>query len=333
MFLEVLTHKDEFFSQLKEEAKKIQTDNFSNKIFYRGLLEISNYCNNDCFYCGIRKSNSSVERYKLSSKEIFKCCDSAYQKGFRTFVLQGGDFNSLFSNDFLTSENISNLISKLKTKYKDIAITLSLGEAPYDVYKEWKDAGADRYLLRHETASEIHFKKLHPKNQTLENRKKCLFNLKELGYQVGSGFMVGSPFQTIEDINNDLMFLKELSPQMIGIGPFICHKQTPFKDFKNGSSQMTLFLISLLRIIFPKVLIPSTTALASLSEDGLISGIKHGANVIMPNITPNSVRKKYELYQNKNSNWIESIETLTELNQKLNFNGYELVVSKGDYKE
>lgn len=332
MFLEILHNLDENFSQIKKKAKKIRDENFSNKIFYRGLLEISNVCKNDCYYCGIRKSNLVVERYSLSEEQIFLACDKAFQKGFKTFVLQSGDFFSLDNQSMKHAEFIASIVYKLKNKFSDIAVTLSLGEASKEIYKLWKDAGADRYLLRHESASESHFKKLHPENQSLSNRKKCLFDLKDLGYQVGAGFMVGSPFQTVEDINSDLMFLKELQPQMIGIGPFISHFETPFKDFKNGSVKLTLFLISLLRIIFPKVLIPSTTALASLSPSGLIDGIEHGANVIMPNITPSISRKKYELYETKNIQWIESIESIDELKIKLKKNGYELFSCKGDYE-
>lgn len=322
----LLSNQKKYFSLLKKIASKIQKDNFHNNIYFRGLLEITNYCENDCYYCGIRKSNKNVCRYKLTKEEILESCKEAYKKGFRTFVLQGGQGN------FYTPLEISQIIKTLKNNFHDIAITLSLGESSFENYKLWKDSGADRYLLRHETANKDHYNLLHPSNQKLSNRIDCLTNLKKLNYQVGSGFMVGSPYQNIENIIEDILFLKKINPQMIGIGPYINHKQTPFKNFENGSLELTLYLISILRVLFPNALIPATTALSSINSDGILLGIKSGANVIMPNITPLSYRNNYKLYENKNNKHVESIENLNLLKDKLNKIGYNLIIDKGDYK-
>ena len=282
-------------TELYNTADKIRRENYEDKVYIRGLIEVSSYCKNNCLYCGIRAGNKNAMRYRLSEEEILSCCKVGYDLGFRTFVMQGGEDNH-FTDDFMCR-----LIFKIKSLYPDCAITLSLGERSKESYKDLKDAGADRYLLRHETANDAHYSKLHPEGMELAERKKCLFNLKELGYQVGSGFMVGSPYQTWETIAQDLLFLKELQPQMIGIGPFISHKDTPFKNEKSGSLYLTLKLISVLRIMFPKSLIPATTALSSISPIGREMGLKAGANVVMPNLSPEDVRAKYNLYDNKPS--------------------------------
>lgn len=305
-------------------ADKIRKKYYSNKVYIRGLIEISNYCKNNCYYCGIRRDNLNICRYRLEKSEILDSCDIGYLLGFRTFVLQGGEDNH-FSDEY-----ICDIIYSIKSKYSDCAITLSIGEKSYESYKKYYDAGADRYLLRHETANAIHYNKLHPDSMSLDERKKCLFNLKDIGYQVGSGFMVGSPFQTVENIVEDLRFLEELMPDMIGIGPFISHHDTPFKEFKNGSLELTLKLIAILRHMFPYSLIPATTALATLGTDGRQQALKVGANVIMPNLSPTEYRNFYSLYDNKKSFGSESAEQLNLLKEIVNSVGYEIVQDIGN---
>ncbi|MDE7137763.1 MAG: [FeFe] hydrogenase H-cluster radical SAM maturase HydE [Ruminococcus sp.] len=297
---------------------------YGKKVFLRGLIEISSYCRNDCFYCGIRRSNKNAERYRLNREEILSCCENGYELGFRTFVMQGGE-DSYFTDDFMCS-----LIYEIKRKYPDCAITLSLGERSYESYGRMKEAGADRYLLRHETASAELYTKLHPKEMSLENRLKCLFNLRELGYQVGSGFMVGVPFQTTENIIEDLRFLQELRPHMIGIGPFVPHHETPFSDKKCGTLVLTLRILGILRLMFPKPLIPATTALGTISPNGRELGLKTGCNVVMPNLSPVGVRKKYDLYDNKICTGEESAECRVCLEKRIKSAGYEISSERGD---
>lgn len=297
---------------------------YGKKVFLRGLIEISSYCRNDCLYCGIRRSNKNAERYRLSREEILSCCENGYELGFRTFVMQGGE-DSYFTDGFMCS-----LISEIKKKYPDCAVTLSLGERSYESYRRMKEAGADRYLLRHETASDELYGKLHPKEMSLANRKECLFNLRELGYQVGSGFMVGVPFQTTENIIEDLRFLQELRPHMIGIGPFVPHRETPFSDRKGGTLELTLRILGILRLMFPKALIPATTALGTISPNGRELGLKTGCNVVMPNLSPVSVRKKYDLYDNKICTGEESAECRVCLEKRIESAGYEISSARGD---
>lgn len=297
---------------------------YGKKVFLRGLIEISSYCRNDCLYCGIRRSNKNAERYRLSREEILSCCENGYELGFRTFVMQGGE-DSYFTDGFMCS-----LISEIKRKYPDCAVTLSLGERSYESYRRMKEAGADRYLLRHETASDELYGKLHPKEMSLANRKECLFNLRELGYQVGSGFMVGVPFQTTENIIEDLRFLQELRPHMIGIGPFVPHRETPFSDRKGGTLELTLRILGILRLMFPKALIPATTALGTISPNGRELGLKTGCNVVMPNLSPVSVRKKYDLYDNKICTGEESAECRVCLEKRIESAGYEISSARGD---
>lgn len=309
---------------LFDTADAVRRDVYGNKVYIRGLIEISNYCKNDCYYCGIRCSNSETKRYRLNKNQILNCCENGYKIGFRTFVLQGGE-DSYYTDDLLCE-----IISEIKERYLDCAVTLSLGERSCESYKRLYDAGADRYLLRHETADNEHYEKLHPENMSLENRKKCLFDLKEIGYQTGSGFMVGSPYQTAENLVADIRFLQELKPEMIGIGPFITHKDTPFAKFESGTVEKTLIMISILRLMFPYALIPSTTAVRTLSENGHISGLKAGANVVMPNLSPIESRKKYTLYDNKAYSQDESAEGLDNLKKEFKAAGYEIVIDRGD---
>jgi biotin synthase len=311
---------------LREKARCKARENFDNKVYTRGLIEFTNYCKNDCYYCGIRRSNQCVERYRLTNEEIMDCCKQGHALGFRTFVLQGGEDGSY------TDEDIIEIITMIKKNYPDCALTLSIGEKSYESYLKYYEAGADRYLLRHETANEEHYRKLHPANLHLSNRIQCLNQLKEIGYQVGAGFMVGSPYQTLENLAEDLLFLKELSPQMVGIGPFLPHHETPFAKEEKGSYEQTLILISILRLLLPKALIPATTALGTINPNGREQGILSGANVVMPNLSPTTVRKKYELYDNKICTGDEAAECRSCLDRRMKKIGYELTVDRGDYK-
>ncbi len=306
-------------------SRKVQNQYYGNKVYIRGLIEISNICKNDCFYCGIRASNKNAERYRLTPEQIIDCAEIGYKLGFRTIVMQGGE--DLFFSD----EIVTNIIQHIKNMHKDVAITLSLGERSFESYKKLFEAGADRYLLRHETASCIHYQKLHPSNMLLKNRQKCLFNLKEIGFQTGSGFMVGSPYQSTDNLADDMLFLKKLNPEMVGIGPFVPHKDTPFKDFTQGSAALTVFFIALVRLMLPKALIPATTALGTIDENGREKGILAGANVIMPNLSPSDVRDKYSLYNNKLHTGAENAHHLEILANKMNKIGYEIKIDRGDY--
>ena len=324
--LKEILETDIYDEQLFLNADEVRREQYSNKVFIRGLIEFTNYCRNNCYYCGIRRSNSFCHRYRLSKQEILDCCKEGYELGFRTFVLQGGE-DAYFTDDVLCS-----IISEIRNEYKDCAITLSVGERSKESYQKYFDAGANRFLLRHETANEEHYNKLHPEELTPENRKKCLFDLKEIGYQVGSGFMVGSPYQTTENIIEDIRFLQKLQPHMIGIGPFIKHSQTPFRDFESGNFKLTLRLISILRLIFPKALIPATTALGTITFGGREMGLKAGANVVMPNLSPQKNRKKYEIYENKLYSGDESAQSLKNLSESIKSIGYEIVVDIGNAK-
>jgi len=308
-----------------EKAREVSHKYFGNEIYSRGLIEFTNYCKNDCYYCGIRGSNTKIDRYRLSLSDILGCCKNGYSLGFRTFVLQGGE------DEDYCDEDIVKIVGSIKEKYADCAITLSLGEKPYESYLQYFQNGADRYLLRHETANSQHYNKLHPRNLTVERRKQCLQDLKNIGYQVGTGFMVGSPYQTIENIVEDLMFVQEIAPQMIGIGPYIPHHDTPFANQKSGSLELTLFLIGILRLMNPNALIPATTSLGTIDPNGREMGILAGANVVMPNLSPIGVRKKYELYDNKICTGEEAAECKVCLQNRMKKIGYEIVVDRGDY--
>lgn len=314
----------ELSDYLFAQARKVRHQYYGKEIYVRGLIEFTNYCKNDCFYCGIRKSNANTTRYRLTKEDILTCCKSGYKLGFRTFVLQGGE------DGYFTDARLCDIVSSIKSSYPDCAITLSIGEKSYDSYKALFEAGADRYLLRHETFDSVHYKKLHPSSLTAENRQQCLWNLKEIGYQVGTGFMIGSPYQTSENLADDLLFIKSLNPQMIGIGPFISHHDTPFKDQTSGSLELTLFMLGLLRLMLPKVLLPATTALGTISPNGRELGILAGANVIMPNLSPINLRKNYLLYDNKICTGDEAAESLNNLKRSMADIGYQIVVSRGD---
>ncbi len=322
---ELITSPDkDDYEYIKAKADEVRRKCYGNKIFIRGLIEISNICKNGCFYCGINAKNGSCQRYRLTPNEIFECCEKGYAVGFRTFVLQGGE-DGFFSDEILVA-----LIKKIKNHFPDCAVTLSLGERTKESYDALFKAGADRYLLRHECASRELYRKLHPEDMSYENRMKCLENLKKIGFQTGCGFMVGAPSQTLSHIVEDLKFIENFSPQMCGIGPFVPHKDTVFKSEKSGSAELTCYLLSVIRLINPKILLPATTALGTVNKDGREKGILCGANVIMPNLSPENVRKKYDLYDNKLSTGAESGEGLDLLKEKIKAIGYEIEISRGD---
>lgn len=328
-FIELIESRNQIRTEITREALKIQQLKFGKEVFKRALIECTNHCKNNCSYCGIRRGNTSVARYRLSKDEILECCGRAAKFGFKTFVIQGGE-DAVFNPDFT-----ADLIREIRSRFPDTAITLSLGEQDGETYRLWKEAGANRYLLRHETADEAHYRFLHSMDKperTAAARKKCLWSLKENGYQTGSGFMVGSPEQTSANLAEDILFLAELQPEMVGIGPFIPHNKTPFAGYPGGTVELTTFLISVIRIILPDALIPSTTALATIAKDGREQGILSGANVVMPNISPVVVRKKYEIYQNKISEGAESAEGLSNLEKRIKAIGYNLSCSRGDFK-
>ena len=311
---------------LFERARAVRDAHYGRKVYNRGLIELTNYCKNDCLYCGIRKSNASCERYRLTKEQILSCCESGYALGFRTFVLQGGE------DGWYTDERMTDIVRAMRQVYPDCAITLSLGERGRESFKRLYDAGANRYLLRHETADEAHYARLHPVSMTLTHRLQCLRDLKEIGFQTGAGFMVGSPYQTTECIVRDFRFLQELKPQMVGLGPFIPHHATPLKDFPAGSTERTLLCLSIVRLLLPNVLLPATTALATIDGDGRIKGMNAGCNVVMPNLSPLEDRSKYLLYDNKASSGEEAAESLRALREHLAAAGYEVVIDRGDYK-
>lgn len=311
---------------LRELAAKKRQEIYGKDVYIRGLVEFSNICKQNCLYCGIRCGNKNVERYRLTEDEILACCHNGYKLGFRTFVMQGGE------DPYFTDDIFVNIIRKIKESYPDCAVTLSLGERSYDSYKRLREAGADRYLLRHETADSEHYAKLHPEDLTLASRMECLKNLKSLGFQTGCGFMVGSPYQTMEHIVKDLLFIKDFQPEMVGIGPFIPQKDTPFGDKPAGSVELTLYLLSIIRLMLPRVLLPATTALGTLQKGGREMGILAGANVVMPNLSPLDARDKYTLYDNKLSIGAESAEGLNALRKSMKDIGYEVVTARGDAK-
>lgn len=299
---------------------------YGRKVYIRGLIEFTNYCRRDCLYCGIRRSNKNAERYRLAKEDILDCCKQGYEAGFRTFVLQGGE------DGHFTDDIICEIVRRIKEKYPDCAVTLSIGERSGESYRKFREAGADRYLLRHETADREHYSKLHPSNMSYDERRECLFELKRAGFQTGSGFMVGSPFQTPQTLAEDMLFLKELQPHMVGIGPFIPHHDTPFGSYPAGSADLTVFFTALIRLMLPFALIPATTSLGTSDPMGREKGILAGANVIMPNLSPFSVRKKYMLYDNKLCTGEEAAEHLKELKDRIRRVGCEIITDKGDCK-
>lgn len=309
---------------LFERARETRHKFYEHDIYMRGLIEFTNYCKNDCFYCGIRRSNKEAHRYRLSKEEILDCCEKGHELGFRTFVLQGGE------DGHYTDEIMADIVQSIRSRFPDCAITLSLGERSRESYQLLFDAGAERYLLRHETYDSGHYSMLHPESLSAAHRQQCLWDLKDIGYQVGTGFMVGSPFQTPENLADDMLFLKELNPQMVGIGPFIPHHETPFAESPAGTLELTLFMLGLIRLMLPRVLLPATTALGTINPSGREKGILAGANVVMPNLSPTEVRKDYLLYDNKICTGDEAAECRMCMENRMNRIGYEVVVSRGD---
>lgn len=315
--------------ELFRRAEAVRQEYYGKDVYIRGLIEFTNCCKNDCYYCGIRASNHHIRRYRLDEEEILTCCKKGYELGFRTFVLQGGE------DPLYTPEKTASLVERIKRAYPDCALTLSVGEHPRQAYKQWFDAGADRYLLRHETADEEHYRKLHPASCSPENRKRCLWDLKEIGYQVGCGFMVGSPGQRPEHLEKDIKFICDLQPDMVGIGPFIPQSDTPFGREPAGNLELTLVLLAMIRVLLPSVLLPATTALGTLHRRGLEMGIQAGANVCMPNLTPDAVRDQYALYEGKtveNGGVKDEKQALDALKERMEKIGYRIVEGRGDRK-
>ena len=310
---------------LFEKATGQQQKYYGKAVFLRGLIEFTNYCKNDCYYCGIRCSNRNIQRYRLQPEEILNCCRQGYRLGYRTFVLQGGE------DPWYTPERIEELVRSIKAEFPDCALTLSVGEHTKDVYRRWYDAGADRYLLRHETADPCHYRYLHPESLSLENRMRCLWDLKDIGYQVGCGFMVGSPGQRAEHLARDLLFIRQLEPHMVGIGPFIPQKDTPFGTESAGTLELTLYLLAIIRLMLPDVLLPATTALGTIHPRGRELGILAGANVCMPNLSPTAVRKQYALYDNKICTGDEAAECVQCLRRRVESVGYQVSTNRGDH--
>lgn len=310
---------------LAQEANALRDSVYGKRVFMRGLIEFTSYCKNDCLYCGLRRSNCNAQRYRLSDEDIMSCAEQGYSLGLRTFVLQGGE------DAYFTDDRLCAIVSQLKSSYPDCAVTLSVGERSADSYKRLRTAGADRFLLRHETADPLHYSKLHPKEQTLETRLQALSDLKAAGFQTGCGFMVGSPYQTVDCIVKDLRFIKSFSPEMVGIGPFIPHRDTPFAAYPQGTAELSLFVLSIVRLLLPEVLLPATTALGTVADNGRELGIKAGANVVMPNLSPADVREKYSLYNGKICTGAEAAENIAELRKKIESVGYSPVTDIGNH--
>ena len=326
-WIQLLSERSEETDQYARDlGNKVRQQIYGNDIYVRGLVEFTNYCKNDCYYCGIRRSNKNAQRYRLTEEDILLCCQQGYELGFRTFVLQGGE------DGYYTDERLLSIIHKIKAEYPDCALTLSIGEKSEESYRDYREAGVDRYLLRHETADEEHYGKLHPSSMSCEHRKNCLRTLKKLGFQTGAGFMVGAPYQRVENLADDFLFLKELNPEMVGIGPFIPHQDTPFHGEKSGTLEDTLFYLALLRLMLPHVLLPATTALGTIHPKGREMGVLSGANVVMPNLSPVSVRKKYMLYDGKICTGDEAAECRHCLSRRMEQIGCQIISDRGDYK-
>ena len=324
---------DSDIESLFTAARNAREPYYSKRVFLRGLVEITNFCRQDCFYCGIRHSNTALRRYRLDCEQILQCVRTGHELGFNSFVLQGGE-DMCYIDD--NGDIMADIISSIKKEFPGCAVTLSMGELSRESYQRYYDAGADRYLLRHESADNAHYEKLHPLNPigtSLENRKRCLYELKSIGFQTGAGFMVGSPYQTIENLANDLVFLNELQPHMVGIGPFIPHNATPFKNFPAGSVKLSLIMVALCRIMLPKAMLPATTALGSIDEYGREKAISAGANVVMPNLSPYEYRADYSLYDNKLFTGSEAAEALSAIKKRITDIGYTPDLSAGHHCE
>ena len=323
----LLTTRDtDVVDYLHRRARTVAQMHYGTGIYVRGLIELTNICRNDCLYCGIRRSNTHVERYSLTTDQVMACCEHGYRLGFRTFVLQGGEWGDE------RAAWIADIVAEMRHRWPDCAITLSLGEHSREVYALWRDSGADRYLLRHETHNAAHYAQLHPAEMSRGHRLQCLRWLQELGYQVGTGIMVGSPWQTVDHLVEDLQFIASFRPAMVGLGPFIAQHDTPLGGHPNGTIDMTTRLYSIVRLMLPGALIPSTTALATLAPEGRLQGILAGANVVMPNLSPGEIRAQYALYDGKAHSGSEAVEGLRQLEAQLATIGYHIDWSRGDYR-
>lgn len=325
-FTALLTcENEEVVAYLQDRARKVREKFYGRDVYIRGLIEFTNYCRNNCYYCGIRRGNENAQRYRLTAEEILSCCETGQQLGFRTFVLQGGE------DAFFTDERLAELIAAIKKRCPDCAITLSIGERNRESYERLFAVGAERFLLRHETADRKHYESLHPQEMSYAHRMKCLQDLRDIGYQVGCGMMVGSPGQTTEQLLQDLRFLQKFQPEMVGIGPFIPQHDTPFADYPAGTAAMTVKLLAIIRLLLPKVLLPATTALGTIDPKGREKGLLAGANVLMPNLSPTTVRRKYALYDNKICMGEEAAECVNCLAKRVASTGYQIVTSRGDH--
>jgi biotin synthase len=318
------TQDSEEIESLFAQARKTREEHYGRSVYFRGLIEFTNYCKNDCYYCGIRRSNKNIERYRLSQDDILDCCRAGDKLGFKTFVLQGGE------DPWFTTERVTEIVSAIRQEFPEHAITLSIGERPKADYESFFRAGANRYLLRHETASDEHYAKLHPPSMSLSERKQCLWELKKIGFQTGAGFMVGTPHQTPQCLLADIRFLDELQPQMVGIGPFIPHKDTPFAEHPPGSLQLCLKMLALTRILLPKALMPATTAMGTISPNGRELALNSGANVVMPNLTPTALRKLYALYDDKICIGDDAVKCRFCMDGRIISAGYVSEMSRGD---
>lgn len=324
-YITLIENRDSIKEYLFPLSSMVREKHYGKDVYLRGLIEITSYCKNNCYYCGIRAGNKNAERYRLTKEQILDCCETGYRLDLRTFVLQGGE------DPYYTDDMICDILREIKTRYPDCAVTLSIGEKTEESYRKFYEAGADRYLLRHETADYEHYSKLHPSSLTAKQRQECLYTLKKIGFQTGAGFMVGSPYQTYENLADDLLFLEKLKPEMVGIGPFIPHHATPFADMPQGTAELTIFMLALVRLILPTALLPATTALGTILPNGRELALKVGANVIMPNLSPTDVRSKYLLYDNKLCTGDESAQCKKDLEDKVLSAGYKVVTNRGDH--
>ncbi len=324
-YIALIENRNDIKDYLFEKAIEVRKKHYGTAVYIRGLIEFTSYCKNDCLYCGIRCKNKNAQRYRLSKEQILECCKTGYELDFRTFVLQGGD-DPYFADDI-----ICDIVGEIKSRYPDCAVTLSIGEKSEESYRRFYEAGADRYLLRHETADYGHYGKLHPGNLSAKARQECLFTLKKIGFQTGAGFMTGSPYQNSRHLAEDMLFLEKLQPEMVGIGPFIPHHDTVFADEPAGTAELSIFMVALVRLLLPKALLPATTALGTIVPNGRELALKAGANVVMPNLSPTDVRKKYLLYDNKICTGDESAQCKKSLEEKVKSAGFEIVKSRGDY--
>ena len=306
-------------------ARQAAVARFGTKIFFRGIIEFTSHCRNDCLYCGLRRSNQATDRYRLTQEEILACCAAGYALNFRTFVLQGGE------DGYWTDDRLVALVAAIRRHFPDCAITLSIGERSRASYQRLFDAGADRYLLRHETACPAHYRRLHPPEMRWENRLRCLRDLLEIGYQTGCGMMVGMPGQTVQTLVQDMQLLQQLRPQMVGIGPFLPHRDTPLRDAPPGDPRLTCYLLALTRLLLPDALLPATTALGTAEADGRKQGVLAGCNVVMPNLSPQAVRKKYMLYDNKAGTDLSAAAGVQLLRAQMAEIGYTVVTGRGDF--